>query len=143
MFQSSHGTFGSVWGILDSRLEGEGQTYGGTGVLDSSRTESMPPCSFSSPGFENPTTITGNRTGSPGKGQLELDIKFTPGSSSATITCPFAGAQNPTTTEDPTNWLETSATFPETGGAKSFPINYAQWFGNMMIFVTPVTASSP
>lgn len=144
MLQFSHGSVGNVWGILDTRIKGSsGETFSGTGVLDSSRTQFMAPCSFTSPGFKNPTTITGNMTGSPGDRQLELNISFTPGTSSSTITCPLVGVQNPTTTEDPTNWLSTSATFPENGGGRSFRINYAQWLGNMTIFVKPVNVSSP
>jgi hypothetical protein len=142
MRQSSHGTTGLLFGHLDTLLEGNGEVYQGSGVLDSDRTEAMAPCSFSSAGFDNPATITGKLTGSPDNQQLEVAVDYEPGESSATITCPIVGARTTTTTEDPTNWLATNATFLGTGGAQSFPIDFAQWFGRLIITVTPVEGST-
>jgi len=142
MRQSSGGTSGLVSGQLDTLLEGDGEVYQGAGVLDSDRATSMPPCSFSSDGFDSPTTIAGKLTGSTDNPQLELTVDYEPGQSSATISCPIVGAKTTTTTEDPTNWLATNAAFSGTGGAQSFPINYAQWFGRLIITVEPVEASS-
>lgn len=142
MRQSSGGTTGLVIGQLDTLLKGDGEAYQGTGVLDSDRTTSMPPCSFSSDGFDSSTTITGNLAGSPDNPQLVLTADYEPGQSSATISCPIVGAKTTTTTEDPTNWLATKATFSTIGGAQSFPINFAQWFGRLIITVEPIEGSS-
>lgn len=142
MRQSSHGTTGLLIGHLDTLLEGDGEVYQGTGILDSDRTEVMPPCSFSSDGFDSPMTITGKLTGSPDNQQLELTVDYEPGESSATITCPVVGTRTTTTTEDPTNWLATNAAFSGTGGAQSFPIDFAQWFGRLIITVTPIEGST-
>lgn len=141
MRQSSGGTTGLVIGQLDTLLEGDGETYGGTAILDSDRTHTVPGCSLSFSGFENPATMTGKRTGSPGNEQLELTIAYEPAESSLTATCPIVGTITTTGTEDPTNWLATNATFSGTGGAQSFPINFAQWFGRLIITVTPVEGS--
>lgn len=138
MRQSSGGTTGLVIGQLDSLLEGDGEVYQGAGILDSDRTTTMPPCSFSSDGFDSATTITGKLTGTPNNQQLQITVDYGPAQSSATITCPVVGATTTTTTEDPTNWLATNATFSGMGGAQSFPINFAQWFGRLIITVTPV-----
>jgi hypothetical protein len=88
------------------------------------------------------TTITGQTTGTPEDEQLELRMDFQPAQSSTTITCPIVGAQTTNTTEDPSNWLAENAAFPETGGAHSFPIDYAQWLGRLIITVEPVDANS-
>jgi hypothetical protein len=142
MRQSSGGTTGLIMGHMDTLVEGDGQAYQGTGVLHTDRTETMAPCSFSSAGFDNPATITGKLTGSPDHQQLEVTVDYGPGESSATITCPIVGARTTTTTEDPTNWLAANATFLGTGGAQSFPIDFAQWFGRLIITVKPVEGSS-
>ena len=142
MRQSSHGTTGLLVGHLDTLLEGNGEVYQGVGILDSDRTEAMAPCSFSSAGFDSPTTITGKLTGSPDNQQLEVVVDYEPGESSATITCPVVGTKTTTTTEDPTNWLATNAAFLGTGGAQSFPIDFAQWFGRLIITVTPVEGTT-
>jgi FlaG/FlaF family flagellin (archaellin) len=142
MEQSSHGALGVIMGHLDAVLEGDGETYRGTGTLHTDRTEAMAPCTFSTPGFDSATTITAKTAGSPDDQQLELTIEYEPAPSSATITCPIVGAQVTNTTEDPSNWLATNATVSETGGTRSFPIDYAQWFGRLIITVEPVDSAS-
>jgi hypothetical protein len=142
MRQSSGGTTGLVIGQLDTVLEGDGEVYQGADILDSDRMHTVPPCSTSFSGFESPTTITGKSTGSPGNEQLELTVAYEPAESSMTASCPIVGTRTVTTTEDPTNWLATNATFSTTGGAQSFPINFAQWFGRLIITVAPVERSS-
>ena len=140
MRQSSAGTTGLLIGQMDTTLEGDGEVYQGAGVLDSDRTEVMSPCVFSSDGFDSPVTVTAKLTGSQDNQQLEVTVDYEPGQSSASITC--RGTRTPTTTEDPTNWLATNATFSGNGGAQSFPIDFAHWFGRLIITVTPVEGSS-
>jgi len=137
MRQSSGGATGLVIGQMDTLLEGDGDTYQGTAILDSDRTTTVPGCSLSFSGFENPATIIGKATGSPGNEQLELTIDYEAAPSSMTATCPIVGTITTNTTEDPTNWLATNATFSATGGVQSFPINFAQWFGRLIIIVEP------
>ena len=142
MRQSSGGTTGLIIGQLDALMEGDGTVYQGAGILDSDRSEVMPPCSFSSDGFDNPATITGKSTGSPGNQQLELTIAYDSGEATSTITCPVVGAKTTTATVNPKDWLASNATFSGTGGVQSFPIDYAQWFGRLIITVVPVESSS-
>jgi hypothetical protein len=142
MHQSSGGTTGLLTGQMDTVLEGDGEVYQGAGILDSDRTEVMPPCSFSSDGFDSPATITAKLTGSPDNQQLEVTVDYEPGESSTTITCPIAGTRTTTRPEDPTDWLATNATFLGTGGAQSFPIDFAHWFGRLIITLTPVEGAS-
>jgi hypothetical protein len=142
MRQSSGGTSGLVIGQMDALLEGDGETYQGTGTLASDRTHTVPGCNLSFSGFENPATITGKATGSPDSDQLELTIAYEAAPSSLTATCPIVGTITSNTTEDPTNWLATNATFSGTGGSQSFPINFAQWFGRLIITVEPVEGTS-
>jgi len=141
MHQSSGGTTGLLNGQMDTTLEGDGEVYQGTGILDSDRTESMAPCTFSSDGFDSPTTVTAKLTGSPDNQQLEVTVDYEPGESSTTITCPIGGTRTTTRPEDPTDWLATTATFLGTGGAQSFPIDFAHWFGRLIITVEPVEGS--
>jgi hypothetical protein len=139
MLQSSAGTFGYMSGFLNTFITGDGADYLGTGILKNPRSEIMPPCNFSSDGFQNATTILGELT----NGKLDLSIKYEPGQQSATIACPGVGGQTTNNTINPSDWLVTKTTFPETGGTQSFPIDYAHWFGSLTITVAPVNASTP
>lgn len=141
MRQSSGGTTGLVIGHLDTLMEGDGETYQSVGTLASDRTTTVPGCNLSFSGFDNPATLTGKTTGEPGNEQLELTVDYEAAPSSMTATCPIVGTITSTTTEDPTNWLATNAIFSGTGGARSFPINFAQWFGRLIISVEPVESS--
>jgi hypothetical protein len=141
MKQSSQGTVGFMIGNLEALVEGDGQAYQGTATLHTDRTESMAPCSFSTNGFDNPAAITVQPAGSQDE-QLQLSVAYQPGQQSATITCPIAGANTTNTTVNPADWLATNATFLNTGGAHSFPIDYAQWFGQLIITVEPVDVNS-
>ena len=142
MRQTSGGTSGLVIGHLDTLIEGDGKTYQGTSILDSERTHTVPGCSLSFSGFENPASLTGKSIGELGNEQLELTIDYEPAPSSLTATCPIIGTITTNTTEDPTNWLATNAIFSGTGGTQSFPINFAQWFGRLIITVVPVESST-
>jgi hypothetical protein len=140
MQQSSQGTFGLVSGYLDMLLKRSEERYGGSGTLYGFRTQTMAPCSFLSPGFTSAATIIGRQRGSQDDyGQLELTIDYGTATTTTTITCPL-GTTTKTATERPGNWLTTIATLPANGGTQTFPINYAEWFGTMIITVEPVVS---
>lgn len=140
--QTSHGTHGTLTGTTTVVLERQGEGFIGGALIKHTRTENMPPCGFSSPGFENPTSITGKIAGEPGENQLELTFKYEPGQSSSTIKCPTSGTKNNTVSEDPTSWLPTTASFPEEGDTQSYKVDFAHWVGTVTIKVVPIDASS-
>jgi hypothetical protein len=137
--QSGAGYFSMLYGKLDARLKREDNVFRGTGTLDTTRTASVSGCSFSSTGYKNPTTFTGTPVELPNGEELQLTIQYAAGSHSDNISCPY-GSGGATESIDPTAYLETSATFPESGGTKSFPVDFAHWSGNLLITVTPVEA---
>lgn len=137
--QSGPGYFGMLYGKLDTLLKRSDTVFKGTGTLDTTRTASIQGCSFSSTGYKNPTTFTGMPVELPHGEELQLTIKYEPGSHTDYVSCPNGGG-GATESIDPTGYLETSATFPESGGTKFFPVDFAHWSGHLLITVAPVEA---
>ena len=139
--QSGPGYFSMLNGNLDTLLKRTHNDFQGTGTLDTTRIASIQGCSFSSSGYKNPTTFTGTAVAVPQGEEMQLTIQYAPGSHTDFVSCP-RGSGGATETIDPSGYLVTSATFPENGGTKSFPVDFAHWSGTLIIIVAPVEASS-
>jgi len=140
--QSGPGYFSILFSdALDVLINREGEIYKGTDVLDSTRIASVAGCDFSASGYEHPTSFTGTPVASPHGDEIQLTIEYGPGTHTDYVSCPNGGGGG---TEDPkpSDYLETSMTFPTSGGTKSFPVNFAYWSGQMLITLTPVESSA-
>lgn len=130
----------TIWasGSLDLIIEGEGGEMTGTGDLEFVSGFVGPPCSITYSEFANATTITGQVNDND---QLTLEFDFQPGTVTSNISCPD-GSDSGSQEVDMTNTGITDATFPATGGTRSFRFTYAgsdMGPGTMIITVEPVS----
>ncbi len=77
------------------------------------------PCPNDFTGFDAPTHITG--TVDSAKRELNLKFKYSPGTTTFTVTCPIVGSRSASHSNDPTSLGVTNASFPLEGGFKVFP----------------------
>jgi hypothetical protein len=129
----------TIWtsGNLDLEISGDGGEMTGSGDFAHDSGFVGPPCSITYSEFKNPTTITGQVN----DGQLTLQFNYEPGTINSQVTCPDLGALSGSQVIDLTNTGVVSATFPESGGSRSFRYTYAGSDfppGTMIVTVAPV-----
>jgi hypothetical protein len=130
----------TIWtsGNLDTKITGDNGDLKGTASFAFDSGFVGPPCSISYSEFQNPTTITGQLDAND---QLVLGFEYEPGNLTEQASCPGGGGTS-THTIDLTNTGIASATFPASGGTRTFRISYAGSDfppGTMIIDVQPVS----